>query len=115
MKAVWFGVDQVGLDEHLRQWLATEAERELTNREWIVGLAALALAFGTPIKPRKTKQTPKSKTCEFNPESVPVYDESSSNVPIFPGNFTVLKRQMLEVGLSNHNRLAIDSTQNVLL
>ena len=38
----WFGVDQIGLDEHLRQWLASEAERELTNREWVVGLADLA-------------------------------------------------------------------------
>ena len=63
----------------------------------------------------KTKETLKSKTGELNPESVPVYDESSSNVPIFPGNFTVLKRQILEVGLSNHSRIAIDSTQNVLL
>ena len=40
-KAGWFGVDQIGLDEHLRQWLASEAERELTKREWIIGLAAL--------------------------------------------------------------------------
>lgn len=41
-KMRWFGIDQVGLDPHIKQWITSQGERDLSTWEWIVGFAALA-------------------------------------------------------------------------
>ena len=40
--AGWFGVDRIGLDPQLQEWIITEEERYLTKRELITALVALA-------------------------------------------------------------------------
>jgi len=42
-KMSWFGVDYIGLDETLRNWVVSEQERELSEREWILAYVAFGV------------------------------------------------------------------------